>query len=111
MISSNIARHVLRSGTAGKSTPQQRGIGFGSLYHRRLGQLASGCSPGCHSEVLEHRRAVLVERAIGMGEIGPVFNAEPAGHVLNDRRGDVLDASKSADGLKNLQLHEQRHLG
>jgi hypothetical protein len=45
-----------------------------------------------------------------MNEGRPGFHAELAGHVFKDNCGNILNATKSADRLKYLQLYEQPDL-
>jgi hypothetical protein len=42
---------------------------------------------------------------------GVRISLHPAGHVLNHDSGDLGGAPKAPDGLENLQLHQQCHLG
>jgi hypothetical protein len=46
-----------------------------------------------------------------MNEGRPELYAELPGHVLKDDCGNIRDTTKSTDGLKYLQLHEQPKFG
>src|ERR1035437_8851315 len=85
------------------------------LLHRKRGdplcQCARVSAPRNYAKTFEDCGAVPIERSVWMNQSRSEFHAHLAGHVLNHDRGDLGGASKAPDGLENLQLHQQCHLG
>ncbi len=94
-----------RVGQIGRVRPRLR-----HFCHRGYGKLAGLIAPRGDTQVLKDSGLMAVECSVGVDHAGFAFNTEFLGHMLNARCGNIFYWQKTTHGLKDPQLHQQRHL-